>query len=57
VIETTLKRGKRGLGFSIAGGVGSQPYFEADEVVLFFFFSSLCSDSMGCVDGNKALID
>ena len=32
VIETTLHRGKKGLGFTIAGGVGSQPYIEADEV-------------------------
>jgi len=36
VIETVLQRGKRGLGFSIAGGSGAQPYFEADEVFLFY---------------------
>ena len=35
VIETVLHRGKKGLGFSIAGGVGAQPYFEDDEVFLF----------------------
>lgn len=36
VIETLLHRGKKGLGFSIAGGVGSQPYIESDEVFLHF---------------------
>ena len=34
VIETVLERGKRGLGFSIAGGVGAQAYDDSDEVLL-----------------------
>jgi len=33
VIETVLERGKKGLGFSIAGGVGSHAYVDSDEVL------------------------
>jgi len=39
VIEAVLQRGKKGLGFSIAGGIGSQPYIEADDVI--FAYSTL----------------
>ena len=37
VIETVLQRGKRGLGFSIAGGVGAQAYDDSDEVLFASF--------------------
>ena len=33
MIETVLQRGKKGLGFSIAGGIGSQAYVDSDEVL------------------------
>jgi len=32
VIETVLQRGKKGLGFTIAGGIGSHAYVDSDEV-------------------------
>jgi len=38
VIETTLHRGNKGLGFTIAGRVGSQPYIESDEVCYLLTF-------------------
>lgn len=60
-MRTLLHRGERGLGFSIAGGVGAAPYIENDEVspqmtlfavcVIFVVMKEKSRESHVAVDG------
>ena len=53
-VRAVLHRGQKGLGFSIAGGIGATPYIENDEVRFSVCISYVQNDQLMDISFNFA---